>query len=191
MATLYELFNKTNNKSEDFVNNNKRIEIIADMDVTVTDEMFLLNVELAGVNKNDIQIEIKDSILCIQGEKYKSTNNKNSLQFNNYDSNGKPMIEEFEDDLNVNEKNKNTNQKLNNNDKSSKTATTTTTTTTTTNDKKLISERSFGQFKKYLDLTPVFYQLDLNTINAKLEDGLLTITVKKYNLSNNIKIQIN
>ncbi|KAM9967978.1 hypothetical protein ACTFIW_002406 [Dictyostelium discoideum] len=177
MATLYDIFNEinNNNKSQSFVND--RMEIIADMDVTVTDDMFVLNVELAGVNKNDIKIEIKDSLLCIQGEKYKSmnnnnnyNNNKNNLQINNDD---KPMIEEDSSSSSSSSSN-------NNNNKSSK-----------TNDKKFISERSFGHFEKYLDLAPVFYQLDLSTINAQFEDGLLTITVRKTNLSNNIKIQIN
>ncbi|KAN0028176.1 hypothetical protein ACTFIV_010009 [Dictyostelium citrinum] len=157
MATLYDIFNEINNKNQENVSSNKKIEIIPDMDVTVTDDMFVLNIELAGVNKNDIQIEIKDSILCIQGEKYKSNNNKNNS----------PQIDS-------------NNEKL---DKSPK--------TTINDNKKFISERSFGHFKKYLDLTPVFYQLDLNTVDAQFGDGLLTITVKKTNLSNNIKIQIN
>ncbi|KAN0016166.1 hypothetical protein ACTFIU_006125 [Dictyostelium citrinum] len=160
MATLYDIFNEINNKNQENVSNNKKIEIIPDMDVTVTDDMFLLNVELAGVNKKDIQIEIKDSILCIQGEKYRSINNKNNSP--QIDSNNKVK------------------EKL---DKSPK--------TTINETKKFISERSFGHFEKYLDLTPVFYQLDLNTVDAQFEDGLLTITVKKTDLSNNIKIEIN
>ncbi|KAN0036485.1 hypothetical protein ACTFIV_001782 [Dictyostelium citrinum] len=207
MATIFDILNTLNNnniencKRQCSINKTKNsIDILPPMDVTMTNEQLIIETELAGISKDDIEINIKDSILTIQGEKKKSKNKQlaieksassSSLSDNKEDE---PSIEEFEDDIKPKSDNKTV-------------ATTTTTKTTSTatkenkedenktkstNIKKFISERSFGNFKRYLDLTKVLYQLDLNSINTQFENGLLTITInKKSDYSNTIKININ
>ncbi|KAN0027041.1 hypothetical protein ACTFIU_009721 [Dictyostelium citrinum] len=210
MATIFDILNTINNnniencKRQCSINktNKNSIDILPPMDVTMTNEQLIIETELAGISKDDIEINIKDSILTIQGEKKKSNNKQlvieksassSSLSDNKEDE---PSIEEFEDD--VKPKSKSDNKTV--------VATTTTTTTSTatkenkedenktksTNNKKFISERSFGNVKRYLDLTKVLYQLDLNSIKTQFENGLLTITInKKSDYSNTIKININ
>ncbi|EAL68978.1 heat shock protein Hsp20 domain-containing protein [Dictyostelium discoideum AX4] len=201
MATIFDILNTLNNnnfkncKRQCPINKSNKtiIDIIPSMDVTMTNDKLIIETELAGISKDDIEIDIKDSILTIQGEKKKNLNKqqqqlvseKSSTSPSTLDSKeDEPSIEEFEDDIKP------------------KSATSTTTTTTKENkddenktkssDKKFISERSFGNFKRYLDLTKVLYQLDLNSINTQFENGLLTITInKKLHYSNTIKININ
>ncbi|KAM9964635.1 hypothetical protein ACTFIW_004408 [Dictyostelium discoideum] len=160
MATLYDILNTLNNNNNNNNNYtgckrqystiNKRVDIIPSMDVTLTNDKLIIETELTGVSKNDIDINIKDSILIIQGEKKKK---------------------EFEEDVkSKSELNK----------------------TTSNINKKFISERSFGNFKRYLNLSEILYQLDLNSIDTQFENGLLTITIKKkFDSSNTIKININ
>ncbi|KAN0027068.1 hypothetical protein ACTFIU_009750 [Dictyostelium citrinum] len=208
MATIFDILNTLNNNIDNFENckrqypikktNKNSIDILPPMDVTMTNEQLIIETELAGISKDGIEINIKDSILTIQGEKKKSNNKQlvieksassSSLSDNKEDE---PSIEEFEDDIKPKSDNKIV------------AATTTTTTSTTTKEnkedenktkstdiKKFISERSFGNFKRYLDLTKVLYQLDLNSIKTQFENGLLTITInKKSDYSNTIKINI-
>ncbi|KAN0035981.1 hypothetical protein ACTA71_005279 [Dictyostelium dimigraforme] len=199
MATLFDILNTLNNnnygncKRQCPINKNNKtsIDIIPSMDVTMTNDRLIIETELAGISKEDIEINIKDSILTIQGEKKKNLNQlQNQLIIEKLASldtkEDEPSIEEFEDDIES---------------KSDNAATATTPSTkenredenkTKSNDKKFISERSFGNFKRYLDLTKVLYQLDLNSINTQFENGLLTITInKKSDYSNTIKININ
>ncbi|KAN0027069.1 hypothetical protein ACTFIU_009751 [Dictyostelium citrinum] len=206
MATIFDILNTINNnniencKRQYPINktNKNSIDILPPMDVTMTNEQLIIETELAGISKDDIEINIKDSILTIQGEKKKSNNKQlvieksassSSLSDNKEDE---PSIEEFEDDVKPKSDNKTV------------AATNSTTSTTTkenkedenktksTNNQKFISERSFGNFKRYLDLTKVLYQLDLNSIKTQFENGLLTITInKKSDYSNTIKININ
>ncbi|EAL68977.1 heat shock protein Hsp20 domain-containing protein [Dictyostelium discoideum AX4] len=207
MATIFDILNTLNNnnfencKRQCSTNKSNKtiIDILPPMDVTMTNDKLIIETELAGISKDQIEIDIKDSILTIQGEKKKNLNKQQqqlvieksstSPSSSTLDSkeNG-PSIEEFEDDIKP----------------KSTTSTTTVSTATTTkenkedenktksSDKKFISERSFGNFKRYLDLTKVLYQLDLNSINTQFENGLLTITInKKLHYSNTIKININ
>ncbi|KAM9981874.1 hypothetical protein ACTFIY_004188 [Dictyostelium cf. discoideum] len=216
MATIFDILNTLNNNN--YFENCKRqcpinktnktiIDILPPMDVTMTNDKLIIEAELAGISKDDIEIDIKDSILTIQGEKKNNLNKQQQQQQQQQQlviekstssstldtKEDEPSIEEFEDDIKPKSKSDNTN------------ATTTTATTTTTTkenkedenktksiDKKFISERTFGNFKRYLDLTKVLYQLDLNSINTQFENGLLTITInKKLHYSNTIKININ
>ncbi|KAN0040062.1 hypothetical protein ACTA71_011947 [Dictyostelium dimigraforme] len=197
MATLFDILNTLNNNNINYGNckrkcpiNKTSIDIIPSMDVTMTNDKLIIETELAGISKEDIEINIKDSILTIKGEK---RNNLNQPQQNQLiidksapleTKEDEPSIEEFEDDV------------------ESKPDTTTKTTVvkenkedenkTKSTNKKFISERSFGNFKRYLDLTKVLCQLDLNSINTQFENGLLTITInKKSDYSNTIKININ
>ncbi|KAN0004243.1 hypothetical protein ACTFIZ_010422 [Dictyostelium cf. discoideum] len=198
MATIFDILNTLNNnnnfencKRQCSINKTKKtiIDIIPTMDVTMTNDKLIIETELAGISKDDIEIDIKHSILTIQGEKKKNLNKQQQLVIEKSTSTtsldtkeDEPSIEEFEDDIKPKSKSENTN------------VTTTTTATTKENkeDKKFISERSFGTFKRYLDLTKVLYQLDLNSINTQFENGLLTITInKKLHYSNTIKININ
>ncbi|KAN0036789.1 hypothetical protein ACTFIV_002100 [Dictyostelium citrinum] len=203
MTTLFDILNTLNNNNNSFegckrhYTVNKRIDIIPSMDVTMTDDKLIIETELAGVSKNDIDINIKDSTLIIQGEKKKNKqlqqqpqlekSSSSSLSKNNKD-NDEPSIEEFEDD---DVKSKSELNKTNNStstteikDENKK--------TTSNNNKKFISERSFGNFKRYLNLSEILYQLDLNSIDTQFENGLLTITIKKkLDYSNTIKININ
>ncbi|KAM9966131.1 hypothetical protein ACTFIR_006323 [Dictyostelium discoideum] len=177
MTTLFDILNTLNNNNNN--NNytgckrqystNKRVDIIPSMDVTLTNDKLIIETELTGVSKNDIDINIKDSILIIQGEKKKSIIKQ--LENSNNKENDEPSIEEFEDDVkSKSELNK----------------------TTSNINKKFISERSFGNFKRYLNLSEILYQLDLNSIDTQFENGLLTITIKKkFDNSNTIKININ
>ncbi|KAN0036484.1 hypothetical protein ACTFIV_001781 [Dictyostelium citrinum] len=198
MATIFDILNTLNNtniencKRQCSINKTKNsIDILPPMDVTMTNEQLIIETELAGISKDDIEINIKDSILTIQGEKKKSNNKQlaieksassSSLSDNKEDE---PSIEEFEDDIKPKSDNKTvtTATKENKEDENK---------TKSNNIKKFISERSFGNFKRYLDLTKILYQLDLNSINTKFENGLLTITInKKSDYSNTIKININ
>ncbi|KAN0036486.1 hypothetical protein ACTFIV_001783 [Dictyostelium citrinum] len=207
MATIFDILNTLNNNN---IENCKRqcsinktyknsIDILPSMDVTMTNEQLIIETELAGISKDDIEINIKDSILTIQGEKKKSKNKQqqllaieksassSSLSDNKEDE---PSIEEFEDDIKSKSDNKTvaatTTSKATKENKEDENK------TKSNNIKKFISERSFGNFKRYLDLTKVLYQLDLNSINTKFENGLLTITInKKSDYSNTIKININ
>ncbi|EAL68939.1 heat shock protein Hsp20 domain-containing protein [Dictyostelium discoideum AX4] len=202
MATLFDILNTLNNnnyfencKRQCSINKSNKtiIDIIPPMDVTMTNDKLIIETELAGISKDHIEIDIKDSILTIQGEKKKNLNKqqqqlvieKSTTSSTTLDSKeDEASIEEFEDDIKP---------------KSKSTVTTTATkenkedeNKTKLSDKKFISERSFGNFKRYLDLTKVLYQLDLNSINTQFENGLLTITInKKLHYSNTIKININ
>ncbi|KAN0022727.1 hypothetical protein ACTFIU_005463 [Dictyostelium citrinum] len=206
MATIFDILNTLNNnynynnsfkgcKRQNTVN--KRIDIIPSMDVTMTDDKLIIETELAGVSKNDIDINIKDSTLIIQGEKKKNKqqlqqpqlekSSSSSLSTNSKD-NDEPSIEEFEDDV----KSKSELNKTNNSTSTSTTEIKDENKKTTSNNKKFISERSFGNFKRYLNLSEILYQLDLNSIDTQFENGLLTITIKKKSdFSNTIKININ
>ncbi|KAM9981378.1 hypothetical protein ACTFIY_003693 [Dictyostelium cf. discoideum] len=198
MATIYDILKTLNNNNSNINNNNiqsckrqytanKRIDIIPSMDVAMTNDKLIIETELPGVSKNDIDINIKDSILIIQGEKKNNTtklqqqqSEKSSQSPNNKDD--EPSIEEYEDDIKLNSK---LNKTTENKDEHK--------TTSSTTNKKFISERSFGNFKRYLNLSEILYQLDLNSINTQFENGLLTITINKKSddFSNKIKININ
>ncbi|KAN0027072.1 hypothetical protein ACTFIU_009754 [Dictyostelium citrinum] len=203
MATIFDILNTLNNnniencKRQYPINktNKNSIDILPPMDVTMTNEQLIIETELAGISKDDIEINIKDSILTIQGEKKKSKDKQqqqlaieksassSSLSDNKEDE---PSIEEFEDDVKPKSKSDNktvaTATKENKEDENK---------TKSTDIKKFISERSFGNVKRYLDLTKVLYQLDLNSIKTQFENGLLTITInKKSDYSNTIKINI-
>ncbi|KAN0044556.1 hypothetical protein ACTA71_006074 [Dictyostelium dimigraforme] len=200
MATLFDILNTINNHSNYYStkckrqksNNNcygngKRVDIIPLMDVTVTDDSLMVETELAGISKDRIEVDIKDSILTIQGEKINKNSYKKQIsqqtKTNNLDE---PSIEEFEEE-----------EDRNNFKKSPKTTTTTANNNTLNEEnkteyKKYLSERSYGNFKRCLDLTNILYQLDLSTIESNFENGLLTITIKKKsNISNSFKININ
>ncbi|KAM9964905.1 hypothetical protein ACTFIW_004697 [Dictyostelium discoideum] len=195
MATLYDILKTLNNNNNNNINNkiqsckrqytvNKRIDIIPSMDVTMTNDKLIIETELAGVSKNDIDINIKDSILIIQGEKknkiikQQQQSEKSSQSTNNKDDHDEPSIQEYEDDSKLNS---NLNKTTENKDEYK------------TTNKKFISERSFGNFKRYLNLSEILYQLDLNSINTQFENGLLTITINKKSddFSSKIKININ
>ncbi|KAN0027040.1 hypothetical protein ACTFIU_009720 [Dictyostelium citrinum] len=206
MATIFDILHTINNNNNDNNNNfenckrqcsisktNKnRIDILPPMDVTMTNEQLIIETELAGISKDEIEINIKDLILTIQGEKKKGPNKQQQQQLvieksqtSSSSSLGnkedEPSIEEFEDDVKPKSDNKTA---LPNKEDENKTQ--------STDIKKFISERSFGNFKRYLDLTKVLYQLDLNSIKTQFENGLLTITInKKSDYSNTIKININ
>ncbi|KAM9966414.1 hypothetical protein ACTFIR_006626 [Dictyostelium discoideum] len=206
MATIFDILKTLNNNNNINNNNtqsckrqytiNKRIDIIPSMDVTMTNDKLIIETELAGVSKNDIDINIKDSILIIQGEKknniiklqhqqqQQQQSEKSSQSANNKDNDDddEPSIEEYEDDTKLN---LNLNKTTENKDEYK--------TTNSTTNKKFISERSFGNFKRYLNLSEILYQLDLNSINTQFENGLLTITINKKSddFSSKIKININ
>ncbi|KAM9981053.1 hypothetical protein ACTFIY_003341 [Dictyostelium cf. discoideum] len=181
MATIFDILNSINNnnnhsnyyscKRQKSNNNNnfrdnsiKRIDIIPSMDVTITDDNIIIETELAGISKDNIEIDIKDSILTIQGEKKINNNYKQKQQQQHSDKAktninfDEPLIEENKKEFN-----------------------------------KYLSERSFGNFKRCLDLTSILYQLDFSTIKTNFENGLLIITInKKSDLSNSsFKININ
>ncbi|KAM9965928.1 hypothetical protein ACTFIR_006111 [Dictyostelium discoideum] len=215
MATIFDILNtlNNNNNNNNFENckrqcsinksNKTIIDILPPMDVTMTNDKLIIETELAGISKDHIEIDIKDSILTIQGEKKKNLNKQQQQQQqlviekstsspspspSPLDSKeDEPSIEEFEDDIKPKPKSDNTTASATSNKENKEDENKTKST-----DKKFISERSFGNFKRYLDLTKVLYQLDLNSINTQFENGLLTITInKKLHYSNTIKININ
>ncbi|KAN0004242.1 hypothetical protein ACTFIZ_010420 [Dictyostelium cf. discoideum] len=204
MATIFDILNTLNNnnnfencKRQCSINKTNKtiIDILPPMDVTMTNDKLIIETELAGISKDDIEIDIKDSILTIQGEKKKNLNKqqqqqqqlvieKSSTSLDNKED--EPSIEEFEDDIKPKSMSDNTTTTATNEENKEEENKAKST------DKKFISERSFGNFKRYLDLTKVLYQLDLNSINTQFENGLLTITInKKLHYSNTIKININ
>ncbi|KAN0025537.1 hypothetical protein ACTFIU_001814 [Dictyostelium citrinum] len=179
MATIFDILNTLNNNNNSYNYSCKRqglvntIDIIPSIDVTMTKDMILVETELAGISKDDIEIDIKNSILTIKGEKKKNSfQQKLQLQQSKID-------QEFEEDDDDELKAKNSqplSKKLEN--KSNK-------------DKVFISDRSFGKFKRQLDLSKVLYQLDLSSIKTKFENGLLTISInKKVDYSDSLKILI-
>ncbi|KAM9966130.1 hypothetical protein ACTFIR_006322 [Dictyostelium discoideum] len=200
MTTLFDILNTINNNNNNNYTGckrqhsiNKRVDIIPSMDVTLTNDKLIIETELTGVSKNDIDINIKDSILIIQGEKKKSIIKQQQqhqqpqqpqLENSNNKENDEPSIEEFEEDVkSKSELNKTTLNTTKNKDEDK---------ITSNINKKFISERSFGNFKRYLNLSEILYQLDLNSIDTQFENGLLTITIKKkLDYSNTIKININ
>ncbi|EGC34602.1 hypothetical protein DICPUDRAFT_94756 [Dictyostelium purpureum] len=148
MATIFEnLLNHHLNNNYSYIETTN-IGFVPDLDVVETPNSFIIEIELAGVNKDDIQIEIKDSKLYIQGEKKRS-------------------VLEVSSEI-----------------------TTTTEGNNEFKNKKYLSERSYGSFKRYLDLTKVLHVLDLSSIKTQFNDGLLTLTINKKNqeLSKIIKI---
>ncbi|KAN0004112.1 hypothetical protein ACTFIZ_010261 [Dictyostelium cf. discoideum] len=196
MATIFDILNTINNSNNknyfenckrqcSIIKTNKTIIDIPPMNVTMTNDKLIIETELAGISKDDIEIDIKDSILTIQGEKKKNLNKQQLVIEKSSPSSldikeNEPSIEDFEDDDNNTTA---TTTTIENKEDENKTKPT---------DKKFISERSFGNFKRYLDLTKVLYQLDLNSINTQFENGLLTITIdKKLDYPNAIKININ
>jgi HSP20 family protein len=48
------------------------------LDLTETDDSFVVKVELPGVNKNDVKVSIQDNILTIGGEKKQEKESKTS-----------------------------------------------------------------------------------------------------------------
>ncbi|KAN0035980.1 hypothetical protein ACTA71_005278 [Dictyostelium dimigraforme] len=199
MATLFDILNTFNNNNYGNCKrqcpiNKTSIDIIPSMDVTMTNDKLIIETELAGISKEDIEINIKDSILTIRGEKKSNLNHiqqkQHQLIIEKSSSletkEDEPSIEEFEDDSKL---------------KSDKTTTLTAPPVkenkedenkTKSTNKKFISERSFGNFKRNLNLTKVLYQIDLNSIDTTFENGLLTITInKKSDYSETIKILIN
>ncbi|KAN0025882.1 hypothetical protein ACTFIU_001644 [Dictyostelium citrinum] len=211
MATIFDILSTINNNNHsDFYSckrqksnsNNinirdiKRIDIVPSMDVSMTDDKIIIETELAGISKDNIEIDIKDSILTIQGEK-KIKNNYKQQQQQQISDKAKTNINLDEPSIEEYEENEDDNNKLN---KSTKTTTTSTLNNNTINKeennkkeyKKYLTERSFGHFKRCLDLKSILYQLDLSTIKTNFENGLLTITInKKLNLSKPFKININ
>ncbi|KAM9981665.1 hypothetical protein ACTFIY_003988 [Dictyostelium cf. discoideum] len=194
MTTLFDILNTLNNTNNNYAgckkqySTNKRVDIIPSMNVTFTNDKLTIETELTGVSKNDIDINIKDSILIIQGEKKKTIikhqHQQQQLENSNNKENDEPSIEEFEEDVkSKSELNKTTLNTTENKDGHK---------TTPNINKKFISERSFGNFKRYLNFSEILYQLDLNSIDTQFENGLLTITIKKkLDYSNTIKININ
>ncbi|KAN0035984.1 hypothetical protein ACTA71_005282 [Dictyostelium dimigraforme] len=207
MATIFDILNTFNNSNNSYninfgnckrqcpINkiNKSRINIIPSMDVTMTNDKLIIETELAGISKEDIEINIKDSILTIQGEKKNNLNQQQQQQQQQQHQliieksasletkEDEPPIEEFEDDIKLKSKLDNTATNPAEDENNTK--------LTNTN---YISERSFGNFKRYLDLTKVLYQIDLNSIDTQIENGLLTITInKKSDYLNTIKININ
>ncbi|EAL68708.1 heat shock protein Hsp20 domain-containing protein [Dictyostelium discoideum AX4] len=205
MATIFDILNtlNNNNNNKNYFESCKRqrtnnktnktiIDILPPMDVTMTNDKLIIETELAGISKDDIEISINDSILTIQGEKKKNLNKqliieKSSSSPSLLDTKeDEASIEEFDED-DIKPKSTETTSTLSNSKENKKDENKSKST-----EKKFISERSFGNFKRYLDLTKFLYQLDLNSINTQFENGLLTITInKKLHYSNTIKININ
>ncbi|EGC34748.1 hypothetical protein DICPUDRAFT_55588 [Dictyostelium purpureum] len=202
MATIFDILlnqHLNNNDFKSFQIKKEIINFIPESDVIETKDSFIIETELAGVNKDDIQIEIKDSKLYIQGEKKRSTYKNNIVVTANTttattQTDNEPSIEEFED-ISTSDTANTTSTSLQSSNKESKSESSTTNTATTdaTKDqvRKYISERSYGKFKKYLDLTRIIYTLDLSTIKTQYNNGLLTITInKKKDYSNTFKIYL-
>ncbi|KAN0037356.1 hypothetical protein ACTFIV_002701 [Dictyostelium citrinum] len=216
MATIFDILSTINNHSDFYsckrqksnsnninIRDIKRIDVIPSMDVSMTDDNIIIETELAGISKDNIEIDIKDSILTIQGEKKIKNNYKKQQQQQQQHQQqhqqipdkaktninlDEPSIEEYEENEDDNKSNKST-----------KTTTSTLDNNTINKEennkkeyKKYLTERSFGHFKRCLDLKSILYQLDLSTIKTNFENGLLTITInKKLNLSKPFKININ
>ncbi|EAL69063.1 HSP20-like chaperone domain-containing protein [Dictyostelium discoideum AX4] len=74
MATIFDILN-THNNNNNFENckrqcstnksNKTIIDILPSMDVTMTNDKLIIETELAGISKDHIEIDIKDSILTI------------------------------------------------------------------------------------------------------------------------------
>ncbi|EGC35158.1 hypothetical protein DICPUDRAFT_33846 [Dictyostelium purpureum] len=200
MATIFDILlnqhlNANCKQSQCPKNKTKSINFLPPLDVAETNDSITIEVELAGVDKNDIDIEIKESILVIQGEKKKASSNSTtstvstttsslpSSNISNTESNDLPTIEEFEEgDPSIKKTVASTNI--------SSTPVATEEPKSETK-KKYIIERTSGHFKRYIDLTKILYTLDLNSISSNYTNGLLTVSIKKKpDYSNTIKINL-
>ncbi|EGC38438.1 hypothetical protein DICPUDRAFT_91426 [Dictyostelium purpureum] len=194
MATIFDVllnqhFNNSsfNNKSQP--TKQEIINIVPELDLVETKDSLIIETELAGVNKEDIQIEIKDSKLYIQGEKKRSTYKDNTITSDkSTNTENEPLIEGFEDETTTTSTN--TDSSLESPRKKARSEPT----SDSSKDKvrKYITERSYGKFKRYLDLNRLLHTLDLSSIKTQFNNGLLTITInKKKDYSSTIKINLN
>ncbi|EGC30666.1 hypothetical protein DICPUDRAFT_92934 [Dictyostelium purpureum] len=205
MATIFDILlnqhlnnnnNKNNFKSQTTQTKKEIINFIPESDAIETSDSLIIETELAGVNKDDIQIEINDSKLYIQGEKKRSTYKNNTIvttttTATSTQTDNEPSIEEFENDISTSDTTATSLQSSNKEIKPESSTNNTVTSDTKEQVKKYISERSCGKFKKCFDLNRIIYTLDLSSIKTQYNNGLLTITInKKKDYSNTIKINL-
>ncbi|KYQ88386.1 G-protein-coupled receptor family protein [Tieghemostelium lacteum] len=125
---------------------------------------FIIELELAGVNKQDIKIDIEKSNLIISGEnkrKFSLLSNTNSSNNNNTTSpTDKPLIENFEGS-NKNNQLTSTKSKPELQEKH----------------QYLVREIESGKFRKVISIKDQY--LDLENIKATFENGILSIKLLK------------
>ncbi|KYQ96717.1 heat shock protein Hsp20 domain-containing protein [Tieghemostelium lacteum] len=144
-------------------------------------DSFIIELELAGVNKQDIKIDIEKSNLIISGEnKRKSSsltntdNNKITSSNTTITESDKPSIEDFEE---VESTNITYNKQLSNNAKPSEEEKPQQEKPSTTKYQYLTREIESGKFKKVISIKNQY--LDLENINATFENGILSIKLLK------------
>eukprot|EP01132_Coremiostelium_polycephalum_P002867 gene2867-3562_t len=187
------------------------------IDISETSDSFIIDLELTGVNKDDISIQFDDNKLIVQANKlkpkrlYNNNNNNNKSTGKGEDEESKvkqpsstttvpvaseqPSIEEINDDEFFN----NNNPQPSSPKPTTNTAATSTTSASSTNKKieikeeeakEIIGERKFGKLKRIIDLSSHRNVIDIQSIKASHNNGLLEITIPKKDAPKPIKITV-
>eukprot|EP01132_Coremiostelium_polycephalum_P001494 gene1494-1883_t len=168
------------------------------IDVSETSESFIIDLELPGVSKNDISINYNDSKLIVEGKKQKSirlfnhNNNKKEETF----LEDKPTIEEINDDEFDGQS---TTSSTSSSSKSSVTSQQQQqqqqhqhqTSESEKKAKEILNERRFGKLRRVIDLSSHINTIDIHSIKAQYNNGVLEITIPKKDAPKPIKITIN
>ncbi|ORX80196.1 HSP20-like chaperone [Anaeromyces robustus] len=132
---------------------------IPNINISEDEKHYYLQVELPGMTKDQIKMEInEDRILTIAGE-------RKSIDSKNKDKNENPSTSNENGNEESNKNNKNNNRKY------------------------TLKESNYGKFERSFNVPE---DGDLETIQAKMENGLLEVTINKIlpkNETRNIQIQ--
>eukprot|EP01132_Coremiostelium_polycephalum_P001465 gene1465-1848_t len=170
------------------------------IDVSETSESFIIDLEFPGVSKNDISINYNDSKLIVEGKKQKSIRLFNHNKNNNNKKEetfleDKPTIEEINED-------EFDSQSTTSSSSSSKSSVTSQqqqqqqhkhqeTLESEKKAKEILNERRFGKLRRVIDLSSHINTIDIHSIKAQYNNGVLEITIPKKDAPKPIKITIN
>ncbi|KYQ91527.1 heat shock protein Hsp20 domain-containing protein [Tieghemostelium lacteum] len=139
-------------------------------------DSYIIEIELAGVNKQDIKIDIEKSNLIISGENKRKSSffantDKNTSSNNKITESDKPTIEDFEEVEGTNNTyNKQLVKPSSEEEKPQQEK-------PTSKHQYLTREIESGKFKKVISIKNQY--LDLDNINANFENGILSIKLLK------------
>ncbi|EFA83390.1 hypothetical protein PPL_04183 [Heterostelium album PN500] len=154
-------------------------------DYQLDEENVIIQFELPGLKKDQINIDIKDSTLTISGEKKESfyevepssplSSSTTDISSNNEDT---PRIEEDVDENQSPQSKESTKSIATEESKKSTTDDVKSNSDSKATKKRLIIKREivYGRFKRIFQLPK---DIDLESASAKHEDGILTFTIKR------------
>eukprot|EP01132_Coremiostelium_polycephalum_P001448 gene1448-1825_t len=160
------------------------------LDISETSDSFLIDLEFPGVSKEDISIDFLESKLVVEANKPKSkrfyNNNKKESDSKQQVPEEKPTLEEINDS-------EFDNQSTCSSSSSSKQSTESPKKEETKQDelaKEIVSERRFGKLKRVIDLSSHLNMIDIGSIKATHNNGVLEITIPKKEAPKPLKISI-